>query len=344
MRRTASRVSLAVVVAIASAVGAEAIEHIGFSKEDRFIECAGRVFGKPVLLGEQRTWPTIDTVPCPAPSQALVEALKKHGHTVVDCDAWVHLAPSYLLEHDPVGPNVLWKQLRVALKVDEWGGLGSRKLSPAERDRIAKIVIEQARPPISYTPQGRDPASNDANKVNDTISLVLLLDARTLGKGHRESIIATWGQRSGMVRLIYGEMENGVYRPLWDSPHFGRGWLRMGHLDVDADGVEEIILEAPNGRDGMEWVIFNVKGEEISRQVSCESQKLDRGSVSPGITCPIGGKRDPGIKWDQRPNGKRDLIVEDWDGRRWGAMRYRLVNGRYVLQTARHPVRKARPN
>ncbi len=325
MRGTAARaISLAALLALTAPGTADAIEHLGFSKEDRFIECASSVLGKRVLAAEEGTWPTIDTVPCPASKQSLIDGLASLKYTVVDCGAWVHLVPAYLRDRSSIGPRAVWERLRVSTKVTEWGSEGSRPLSQSERDQIVRAVVEQARPPVVFTPRGRV-----NNEAVDTIYLSLSLDIRTLGRGRKESVIAVWGHH--LCRLVYGEIDKGVYHPLWDSPLFLAEFAKIGYLDVDADGVEEVVLESRSGRDGLEWVIFNVKGQEMSRQAPCKSSLVRSASSNIGITCPISGSRDPGINWKQRSNGNWDLIVRDWDGRRWGPIRYRLVNGRYVV-------------
>ncbi len=220
-----------------------------------------------MLLSLQGRWPDA-SIPCPAPRQRLVEALNDLGIRVTDSGTWIHLVPSHLYDPPRTQPRILWKQLQVRQEVEEWGAPGSRKLSETEREQIAGAIRREARPPVVYTPLGLDFDGN----VENTVDLRLRLDVRKLREAGKDSVLAVWG--SGIARLVYGEIECGVYRPLWDSRLFNADFLKMGHLDVDADGVEEIVLEARRGRDGLEWVIFNTKGMEVSRQEPCDSPLL----------------------------------------------------------------------
>jgi hypothetical protein len=258
-------------------------------------------------------------VPCPVSRQSLVDRLKAEGVLAFDADGWVHLASEKWFK-PTTGAYAQWKELHVTQTIKEWGKGGSRGLASAEQQQVANAILAHARPPVVDTPLG----------TRATINLVLYLDAHTFGPPsakQKEAVVAVWGEEQGARRLIYGEVEGGVYRPLWDSPHVPGEWLMMGYRDVNGDGTEEIVLQSRIGGAGRDLtlVIFDLKGREITRQQDkdqCEWLTIKR----PDVTCPIGGQLDGLVEYEVRKDGKTDILVYQYDEE----VRYRLVGGRYV--------------
>jgi hypothetical protein len=317
---------LALLATIAASNG-DAMAHVGLTPEDRFVQCARGVFGKPILLDAWSPWPG-EAIACPAPRTTLVEALKARGIPAFDAAGWVHLVSTKWFEAPTARAE--WKQLRVTQTIKEWGKGGSRSLTHAEQQQIAVAILEHARPPIAYTPRGRD----SSGRIADTIDLLLYLDAHTFGPPsakRKESVVAVWGVDFGPRRVIYGEIEDGVYRPLWDSPHVPGAWLMMGYRDVDGDGTEEIILQSRYGGAGRDLllVIFDSKGREITRQDDdCEKWLTEK---RPDVTCPIGGQLEGLVEYEERKDGKTDILVYQLDQE----VRYRLVGGHYMREKPR---------
>ena len=137
----------------------------------------------------------------------------------------------------------------------------------------------------------------------------------------------------GTTRLIYGEMRNGRYVPLWDSPAFYGWFLEMGYRDLDRDGTEEILLSSRVGQLNDYSVMLSalkVTGEEITRQTKCFTDDI-WGFDEHGGLCPIVGKE---IQIDGSAPGPDQILVTDrpedaftpYKGRR---VRYRFIDGRY---------------
>ena len=301
------------------------IEHVGLSACDRLLLCAREVFRAPVLLDEASPCPD-SSVACPAPKAALVESLKTEGLLTFEVDGWVHLTSARWFTAGPHA-SVEWKQLQVTQTTKQWDRPEARKLSESETDQISKAILEQARPPLVYTPRGRR-----GGRIDDTLEMLLYLDAWILdSKRETQSILGVWGVENGVRRLVYGELSGGTYRPLWDSPLLPGMWLEIGYPDVDGDGVREIVVQAVVSTSGRSTavVVFDIRGHEISRQPENKDNCwwMD-GRTGPGISCPITGQRDEGIEFVQRKDGKTDIVAYA-SGR---PIRYRLVNHRYVGQ------------
>jgi len=144
----------------------------------------------------------------------------------------------------------------------------------------------------------------DGKSVSEEV--LLLVDAHPLAD-RREGVVALWGQNFGDRRLVYGELEEGEYRPLWDSPLFKSLGLRLGYDDVDGDGTTEIVLAGAFARDQVLVAVFDRKGHELTRQADCgiDSPGYDKDS---GV-CPVIGAS---VDFDDGKGGSKDLVVERW--------------------------------
>lgn len=324
MLRYTSRVSAVPLALTATLAGLNglAMEHRGLSPEDQFVQCARGVFGKPLLLDESSPWPDAN-VACPTPRQALIGALKAKSILTFETDDWVFLTHQSWFDATRPLSHAEWKQLKVTQSVKEWGLSDSRSLPPTEQQRVAKVIMEHARPPIASTPRGRD----SSGRVNDTIHLVLYVDAHVFGKQDKESVVAVYGQEHRARRLVYGDIAGGVYRAVWDSPIVPGDWLSMGYRDLDGDGTAEILLQSKMGTSGrsLGLVVFNLRGREISRQEGKNCEWL-RYATRPDVSCPIGGEYEAGVDYEVGEDGKTDIVVQQAGS----SVRFRLVNGRYV--------------
>jgi hypothetical protein len=111
-------------------------------------------------------------------------------------------------------------------------------------------------------------------------------------------------------RLVYGEHSDGKVCLKWDSPLFYGDDVRMAYADVNGDGVKEILLNSRHGRDGAMLSIFDVAGEELTRQ---EKEGEDCAAASGGLysgeggVCPLHGNS---VDLVPAPDGKGfDLLV-----------------------------------
>jgi hypothetical protein len=304
---------------------------------DRFAECASRVWNTQALLSDEV--PRLsDADACPASKDALDTVLSRSGLKAVRAGDWMFVYPSAwhtrtLLPRE-VYPNPAWTEPKVDLRVADWKFDGQRDMTADELNSIAAGVRKAARPPIIADA----PLGVESGKPRDTIPLQIYVDVFKPRTATAEAVVAMYGQARGLARLVYGELRDGHYVPLWDSPLFNAALVDYSYHDLDNDGVPEVVLRGRLGRDGWLFTAFTLRGDEITRQSDCEPWFHSMGSDGPytggGFVCPITGHNDGEIEYQRRADGALDLVGNVWSntpkGRRRGPARFTLVGGRYV--------------
>jgi hypothetical protein len=296
------------------------IEHLGMWTTDRALVCAGKLFEKPVVRSHQTYF--LDEFPCPDSKQGFIDILNQKLLVSFESDDFVYLMPSQDWVRD-----TKWRRLRLVSRVKNWETFpGSRNLPTEEQEQIRKVIFKVARTAPVAPPWEAGPDGDTAMVEN-----VLCLDVHRLSP-EKESVIAIWGQESNVRRLVYGELSTKGYAPKWDSPLFDGLFLELGYKDMDGDGVKEILLWSDLLPSAKLLTVFDRNGRELTRQAKCEIPGLVGYDQSSGV-CPIvGGSMHID---DPQPDGKRDLLVEEWIGAVGTpefdvAQRFRLVDGRYV--------------
>jgi hypothetical protein len=213
-------------------------------------------------------------------------------------------------------------------------------LTPEEERRVVREVFDKLRTVPGYLSPEADqrgiygPPSPDGETA--ILEITLWLDVHRLKPGSPPSVVAV--QANGMYgdygRMAYAELRDGTYRVLWDSPLFVAGDMAIGYLDLDGDGVEEVLLRNNYGRaaNGTAVSAFTREGVELTRRCDQYFDEL------PGCyggqaaaTCPIVGSE---VEIDELRNGTRDIIGREYTGQLGGPlgkkMRYRLIKGHYA--------------
>lgn len=216
-----------------------------------------------------------------------------------------------------------WRALRIHLSVENRRSPGARVVPQEEAERIAHAVFASARPiPVSL-----DSVPNEDNGTRNE-AIPVAVDAAQLGRS-AESIVTIFNQAS-RARVTYGEMRDGAYVPLWDSPltnGFDLGW---SYRDIDGNGTKEIVLWSVWLPHSHVLSIFDLDGHELTRQNDCRT--FPPGGFDPaGGTCPIFGDE---IEIQPSSNGKPgDIVVTgEVDGEPGdGLHTYRFSTGRYRL-------------
>jgi hypothetical protein len=294
-------------------------EHIGFTSTDRLLVCARDRFGLPVFGANNNPLPQ-DTGICPPSAEAVTDALAKQRLRIVLAGDAVYVIPERLFEYSPILPYVKWKRLKIKLLVVDWRlSEGSRHLSQAEREHISGVIYGAARTPLVEPVYEASPD----REATLEISLALLVHAF---KGRHESVIGVWGREMGARRIVYGEIVNGSYRLLWDSPLLNGAFIAMRYDDVDGDGVDEIIVSSRYGRRRALLTIFDTLGHELTRQSDCVIPGLSAWDAEGGV-CPISGED---MTFEPGTGKAKDIVVDDWNGQR----RFRLHERRYVKMDA----------
>lgn len=237
------------------------IQHLRQSKADEFLECARGKFGKPVFASAHAHRLGRELI-CTADSDraALTTGLLnlEPGMRTFDAGEYIYLVARYYFE-DKQRP-LSWNEVAIDTAVARWGTKReSRQLTDAELAEIKDLVVSQVRT-TPLLPSARPKTGEPAR-----LEVHLLLDAPSLRR-KVESLVGVYGQADAVQRLVYGEYGDGKVRIKWDSPLFYGDDVRMAYADVNGDGVKEILLNSRHGRDGEMLSIFDVKGEELTRQ------------------------------------------------------------------------------
>jgi hypothetical protein len=207
------------------------------------------VFGKPVVEGTHASVPNRGG--CPESRAALVDVLRWERDAVpVENDAWVYLANRYHLQPPSGTPLIGWKRFRLNIKAENnWPGIdGSRPLGSEEPSLVARAIIDETRPVRVALPHDAGP-----DGVTSEGNYFIRINARRLKRGGGEGVAAIVGL-PGDCRLVYGEIRQAKYTPLWDSRLFPAN-PGLRYKDLDGDGVDEILVQGrswidPGARDG----------------------------------------------------------------------------------------------
>jgi hypothetical protein len=287
-------------------------------------------FGKPVFVSALGSWLVETMSPSTGKASAacgsrdeITQAVSSKFAGFFEGSDFVFLVAPENTKLDGTYRYGTWKRLRVMTDVVDFEPLinGSRKLTNQERTAVAAVILDQARSTPLLPPTKPDPGSETA-----TLHQLLILDAHRLNPT-TESVIAILGQQLGDKRVIYGELRDGKYQILWDSPLLPGGIPGLGYRDVDGDGTEEISLRGslPGQRSYDTLVIFDKLGNELTKQSQdCE---FARGGDTSGTACPI-----VAYSWtfEESQNGRFEILARSDDG----IERYRLVARRFTLQPA----------
>jgi hypothetical protein len=221
-------------------------------------------------------------------------------------------------------------------------------LKPEETAAVGREVLAAMRPVQLVVASGLEqdiPGERIAGPDGETAvkQLFLRIDARRVPEGRPEPVVAvlTGAPYGSQSRLAYGEMRNGRFELLWDSPLFG-GWrLRIGYNDVDNDGTEEILLFSESGRPPDTFNLLSIldrNGRELTRQRNCYQ---DEPTWEEGALCPVvGGEMELVPSSDGRTKDievKGSWVPGNWDEREY---RYHLEGGRYVGRPASGPAKR----
>ena len=294
------------------------IRHTSKSDTDRVLQCARSILGKPVYA--TMSGPRFDSsFLCPEGRQELLDQLEERKIGVLENDSAVILIPTYRRPElgDP-HYRIRWHKFNdIDVHVQEVDPTppGSRPLTASEREEISGTILREALTPPLSTPLDADAGEDTAN-----IEVSLLLDAHRLSP-KVESVVGILGGS----RLVYGELQDGHYRVVWDSPLGGPGIGPPTYKDVDGDGVPEIVLSWVTSTYYTSLVVFNSEGKELTRQEQC---KPDVGDPTQSACAILGVTVD----FENTNSGKQDiLVVPNTESDSAHPKRYTLVHGRYTL-------------
>ncbi len=294
------------------------VRHTSKAETDRFLLCARSTFQKPVYATVIGPW--FDAaMRCSADRAEVLRELEERKIAVFENESAILLLPPR------IRPDIKWQKFDVKLRVmifDNPIPPGSRALSKQEQDQIAKVILDQALvPPLV---PGFAHVAGDTGEMN----VALIMDAHRLSP-ESESVVAVFGPARGKMRLVYGELAHGVYRMLWDTPLLGGPDLTLSYKDVDGDGIPEIVLRWTEAGGNVIYdalAVFNVKGEELTKQQECFVSPVAEPAQ---FACAIWGAS---VDFEKTTSDKYDILdVPNYDADPKNAERYALVNGHYSL-------------
>ena len=298
--------------------------HTSKAETDRFLLCARSTFQKPVYVTVVGPW--FDAaIKCSPDRDEMIRELQERKIPAFENDSAILLLPPNVRPDigitDRYGHKVTWHKFKIDVHVGNFGDTlppGSHPLREDERNQIAKVILDQAlTPPLV-------PGFADVDGDTATMDVDLLLDAHRLSPDI-ESVVGILGA-SGAERLVYGELNHGLYRMLWDTPLLGPD-VAVSYKDVNGDGIQEIVTQWTElgGSAAYEALaVFNSMGEELTRQEECYARP--RAELAQ-FACPILGAD---VKFEKTSSGKYDIVVVPNDrANPEDAERYRLVSGHY---------------
>jgi hypothetical protein len=302
------------------------VQHTSKAETDRFLLCARSTFGKPVYMTVDGPW--FDAgMKCSSDRDQVLRELEERKIAVFENESGILLVPPRI--RPDLGPRhwrISWHKFDVRLHVmifDDPIPTDSRALSKEEQDQIAKVILDQALvPPL---------VPGFAHVAGDTgqMDVALILDAHPLSAG-TESVVAVFGPARGKMRLVYGELAHGVYRMLWDTPLLGGPDLALSYRDVNGDGIPVIVLRWTEAGGNVLFdalAVFNVAGEELTRQQECDP--ILPYAEPAQFACAIWGMN---VGFEKATSGKYDILdIPDEQTDPQDAERYTLVNGHYSL-------------
>ncbi len=302
------------------------VKHYGYSGTDKLLQCIQQVYGKPVAA-----FPYIrrlPDVPCPVSRAGIEDLLESEsfskllripkgeprGVRLFDISNWVYIVPSMFLLAQPANSYRItegaWNLTKIETKVEA----GDDNISEGEAQSLAPEVLKFAR--MIHL----GPIPDQTTKDGEVDLEVRLRFYKTkLGLDAPESVITIIDQPSLLEegRLVYGEMRDGKYIMLWDSPLLNsRGGFDFE--DVNGDGSKEIVWRSATcsaqNCAPRQLVVFDKNGREITRQEDCNTESvgfdetdgvcaIEGSDIQFTVISPYPGPRDP-----HKP---KDIVARD---------------------------------
>jgi hypothetical protein len=254
---------------------------------------------------------------------------------------WAYIIPASRFSETPGTPDYpnreQWKRIRIETKVEVEEGI-----SEAEARALVPEILKYARTvplePQAFSPQGTDTSGVtsgiSAGNEEAEIDLRFRFSKIKLKPDFADSIIVVIDNWPFLTagRLVYGELHDGKYEMLWDSPLLNaRGTVSFG--DINGDGVDEIVwnsTECGTHCGVQEVVVLDKVGHEITRQRECKVPATSPFNEEDGV-CSIRGFEiniDMPLVGPEARRVPANIEVRNWETD--GADHvFKLVNGKY---------------
>lgn len=301
------------------------VKHYGYTATDKFTECARHAFGKNVAYSYRLTrfGAELADRPCPGDRTSLQSFLQERQIVAFETPDWVFLSrlvaepgdPDFVLQQR--SSTQKWKRIKIVTDI--------QLVKPAKEDGTLEISQEQASMAVqegllhARIPPLVEPESS-TNGDEGVIRLKIEVTKARLGAGDPEAVISVVHQVESLseeARMIYGEMRDGKYRVIWDSPLFKFG--AIGFRDVTGDGSKEVLIDSQTNdvrHTYQALMILDREGHELTRPQGC-----DPGGIN-GVACPLEGGPDEDIVFSENESGPQQINV--------GSEEYKLTDGLYA--------------
>jgi len=310
------------------------------------------VNGRWEPVTERVTYPPVADLQCPSTRDGIARLLNSDAAKLLllvnpeqpqdirifETAQWVYIIPA--VEFIPSPFQQRWKRIKIEPKiasVDNISQAEAQGLLPEilKFARTVPLAPSQALSPADLAANGmpqRTPGADDEVEVGPYFRFY----KAKLQPNAPDSVVALMEDwPSGTAgRIIYGEMRDGKYQVLWDSPLLnGHGDLNLA--DVNGDGRDELLWssETCGVRNcfPVELVIFDREGREITRQTKCVIGPVYPFNETDGV-CPISGEKVTVVDAPllaQGKHGPAEIAVKSWevDGK---DRVFKLINGTYI--------------
>jgi hypothetical protein len=270
------------------------VKHLGVSEVTNFVSCAQNVLHKRVILDSNLPFKEFAALCGNQDHDAFINLLKQHQVAVREDGDWAYLLhASYFgpwTSYTPESDRLKWKHFQVdvsARSADPQYHQNEVILSAAQLIKLKEQVLDQARLIPIFPP--RTQSENEIAKIKFDLQVFV----RHVRKDAPSSVVVLLREADDFSvagRITYGEQQSdGSFKLLWDSPILVARFSDVSFLDVNNDGVEEITVKGayPGGmRDLAAITIFNIQGQELTRQSRCLVPDLYGYSQEDG-SCPI---------------------------------------------------------
>jgi hypothetical protein len=294
---------------------------------DQAQDCLRNMWGKPVFW-DSRVAELPDASICGTPADKLDQALKGQHLKAFRLTNAVLLTADDAFTPNRMNLYYHWKTPSLSIRVQALTLPDSRKPTDAEMRQIADLILQRSHlVPLS------SPYDGGPDGVAE-LAVTIDIDIHKMHPGsERESAIALVIDTDpehdyifGAGRIVYGELGDGGYKYIWESPVLASSHGRWGYVDLLGNGNLQIDVTSAWGSN-LQYTVFydfDLDGSEITRQSdTCtvmDALTIDHSRNA--AVCPMYGDADI----VDAGNGPKEIVVTDEKGKK---VRYAFSEGRY---------------
>ena len=293
-------------------------------------DCLRQLWDRPIFW-DQRAIASVDPSLCKAKPEEMEQALKAQHFVAFRLTNAVLLAQENSFDKNN-GPFVyLWKTPTSQIRVRARATPGSRPPTEAELQDVADKILK-----FSHLAPLTCPFKPSEGQVGNLVFNISVEIHKMHIGSQQESVIALISDGEpdhetvfGAGRFVYGNLEDGHFRLLWETPLFEASMVQSGFVDLLRNGSLQITLTSNFGMGNhTAFYAFDLEGRELTRQPStCEIfSDLTKQSVA---ACPI--TTETSVNIDGTAAGPKDLVTTDEAGKK---VRYIFKGVRYELSSS----------